>query len=149
MTPYAREGDGAEEQEEEEVYDLFAVVEHVGKRMDGGHYIAYVRGKQAGEGGDAWWKCNDAKCWMVGAETVSSAQGYIWFYERRRQRGRTPEEWGAECVQGEEEGGVGEVGLPTPESEEKGTVEGERTRETEGSASGRKRDGSWEGRLRG
>lgn len=137
MTPYAREGDDGEE----EVYDLFAVVEHVGRRMDGGHYIAYVRGKQGEGEGDVWWKCNDAKCWMVGAETVSSAQGYIWFYERRRQRGMTPEEWGAEVGEEETIGGVvGEVGLPTPESEEKGGM---------GEGEGRKRDASWEGRLRG
>ena len=142
MTAYARDAEG-----EEEVYDLFAVVEHVGRRMDGGHYIAYVRGRDAG-GGDVWWKCNDAKCWMVGDEMVSAAQGYIWFYERRGQRGQTPEEWGEE--EGEEVVGKdveGEVGLPTPESDEKGMGQVGDTKE-EG-YEGRKRDVSWEGRLRG
>ena len=112
MTPYLRG-----ESTEEEIYDLFAVVEHVGRRMDGGHYIAYVRAKDP-VGKDVWWKCNDAKCWIVSGDTVSTAQGYIWFYERRTQRGITPEDWGdviGDDTQLEKE----RLGLVTPESDEK------------------------------
>jgi Ubiquitin carboxyl-terminal hydrolase len=93
MTMHLRENDSMNEDNAEEVYDLFGVVEHIGKKMDGGHYIAYVRAKNA-VGEDCWWKCNDAKCWMVGHELVAAAQGYIWFYERRSQRGTVPAEWG-------------------------------------------------------
>ena len=60
----------------QEVYDLFAIVEHIGKRMDGGHYVAYVRAKSS-SGTDCWWKCDGEKCWMVCEELVSAAEGYI------------------------------------------------------------------------
>ena len=125
------------------MYDLFAVVEHVGRRMDGGHYIAYVRGKDS-EGGDVWWKCNDGKCWMVNPEMVSAAQGYLWFYERQTQRGRTPEEWGVDGTAEVGEDGR-EAGLPTPESEEKGILQDHKDEDK----NAMKRDGSWEGRING
>ena len=129
---------------EEEVYDLFGVVEHIGRKMDGGHYIAYVRGKDS-TAKDIWWKCNDAKCWMVSPEMVSSVQGYIWFYERRAERGVVPVEWGppfaskevghqnCEMLEDVSLQTVKDVGLPTPESDERGV-----------DATGR----SWTGRLR-
>jgi hypothetical protein len=99
----------------DEVYDLFGVVEHIGRRMDGGHYIAYIRARNR-DGEDTWWKCNDAKCWIVSAEVVRGAQGYIWFYERRSERGVIPESWPDVLGEG---GKVGETGLATPESEER------------------------------
>lgn len=144
---------------ENEVYDLFGVVEHAGRRMDGGHYIAYVRGKDA-LGEDAWWKCNDAKCSMVTPEAVSSAQGYLWFYERQTQRGVVPEDWGDVIQEVVMEKGCsrGEVGgLATPESgptEMSGGIRNDnkrnRDQDDDGSSEdGRKRSGSWEGRLRG
>ena len=49
---------------------------------------------------------------MAATEMVSAAQGYIWFYERRSQRGWVPEMW-PELVE------AGETGLATPESEER------------------------------
>ena len=139
---------------EEELYDLFAVVEHVGRRMDGGHYIAYIRGKD-GVGKDCWWKCNDAKCWMVSSETVSAAQGYIWFYERRTKRGVIPEDWGGILpVEMERDlvpvvgiSVVDGVGLATPESDERPMSSGATAVWEDGD--GKKTDGSWEGRLRG
>jgi hypothetical protein len=146
------------ESTENEVYDLIAVVEHVGRRMDGGHYIAHVRGKDA-LGRDVWWKCNDAKCSMVTPEIVSSAQGYIWFYERQTQRGVIPEDWG-DIIQEtdlEKAGTQGDVGgLATPESVTKEMSEGlrndtKRMRDQDDDADGedrRKRDGSWGAGLR-
>jgi hypothetical protein len=96
---------------EEEMYDLFGVVEHIGKKMDGGHYIAYIRGKNS-LGEDSWWKCNDASCWIVSPEAVASSQGYIWFYERRSERGRVPREWGDRAPeQPDEEQSEGVEGL--------------------------------------
>jgi len=150
MTSYLRNETG-----QEEIYDLFGVVEHVGRRMDGGHYIAYIRGKDDLKR-DCWWKCNDMKCWMVSHEIVSGAQGYIWFYERRTQRGVIPEDWGDVVP-------VDVLGLATPESDpvsiktkiwedEKKKEEVSEDRETVSDGDGdggRKRDTSWEGRLRG
>jgi Ubiquitin carboxyl-terminal hydrolase len=121
---------------QEELYDLFGVVEHVGRQMDGGHYVAYIRGKDS-HGADCWWKCNDGKCWIVTDEMVSSAQAYIWFYERRAERGQVPEDWGGVVDEGP---AASRVVFATPESEERPVGMEEM---------GRKRDGSWEGRLRG
>jgi hypothetical protein len=145
MTSYLRS-----ESEENEEYDLFGVVEHVGRRMDGGHYIAYVRGRDS-MGKDTWWKCNDGKCWIVGGEVVSSAQGYIWFYERQSQRGVVPGDWpapipvdvmdvGAKMVGVVENDG----GLATPESDP--VVERRRTQSESGA---RREESAWGGRLRG
>lgn len=132
----------------EEMYDLFAVVEHVGRRMDGGHYIAYVRGRDA-LGGDCWWKCNDAKCWMVSCEAVSSTQGYIWFYERRSQRGEVPSEWGAEIPLPVIESLNEDVGLATPESEKVHGEEVVESNEDRENWEAREGDVKWQGRLRG
>ena len=146
MTPYLREQTRATN---EEMYDLFAVVEHVGRRMDGGHYIAYVRGKDV-LGRDIWWKCNDAKCWMVNKDIVSSSQGYIWFYERRSQRGQVPAYWGEEIPFPVNELKDEGVGLATPESEEK--VDGDENQSQghgETWEEGRAEEVNWQGRLRG
>jgi hypothetical protein len=148
MTPYLRT---PSDSDTEETYDLFGVVEHIGRRMDGGHYIAYVRGRDK-QGGDVWWKCNDAKCWIVGTEVVASAQGYIWFYERRVERGRVPTDWPEPVPQQERasndatpaekmEVAKGDGGLATPESDERNG--GERRAQSEGVLRTK-----WEGRLR-
>jgi hypothetical protein len=131
---------------DEELYDLFAVVEHVGRRMDGGHYIAYIRGKD-NLGKDIWWKCNDAKCWMVNPDLVSSAQGYIWFYERRSQRGNVPEEW-ADIIPDPVDEGIER--LATPESGQR--VNGQTVMHNEDTnlkQEEKEKDVPWEGRLRG
>lgn len=107
----------------DELYDLFGVVEHIGRRMDGGHYIAYIRGKNA-DGEDCWWKCNDAKCWMVPQEIVSGAQGYIWFYERRSERGSIPPEWPDRMEMKSLENG-----LVTPESDRPNGIDGNKANE--------------------
>jgi hypothetical protein len=128
---------------DEELYDLFAVVEHVGRRMDGGHYIAYIRGKD-NLGKDIWWKCNDAKCWMVNPDLVSSAQGYIWFYERRSERGNVPEEW-ADVIPDPMDGEIER--LATPESDQR--VNGPHDEDTSLKQEEKEKDVPWEGRLRG
>ena len=149
MTSYLRTPSSGEE---EEIYDLFGVVEHVGRRMDGGHYIAYVRAKDS-FGKDIWWKCNDAKCWMVTSDMVSAVQGYIWFYERRTKRGTAPEEWGD--VLNEQ----ADMGLATPESVDRpveGSTEDRAVVQSEESdiktsipeKEGGSESNSWQGRLR-
>jgi ubiquitin carboxyl-terminal hydrolase 16/45 len=134
-----------------ESYDLFAVVEHVGRRMDGGHYIAYIRAQDT-LGKDQWWKCNDAKCWIVSDDVVSSAQGYIWFYERQTQRGVVPTDWGdvVSYEKGIRDGIRDDGGLATPESVERPSVETRRMQSDIGAARTRMADDvPWAGRLRG
>jgi ubiquitin C-terminal hydrolase len=133
MTPYLRA-----ENPDPELYDLFGVVEHVGRRMDGGHYLAYVRGKNE-NGMDAWWKCNDGKCWMVNPDSLSAVQGYIWFYERRTQRGNVPEDWDVQIDQG----------LATPESYERDVRDIVIQRDTQmEQLEENELEESWQGRLR-
>ena len=55
---------------------LFAVVVHAGKNSHSGHYIAYVRNIQKNE----WWKMDDARVTLVGADEVMQAEAYMLFY---------------------------------------------------------------------
>lgn len=64
-------------EEEEGLYELFGVVNHVG-RADGGHYTAYVRS------GRAWYFCNDDQVSRVPIATVLKSQAYILFYSKKR-----------------------------------------------------------------
>ena len=82
---------------------------------------------------------------------VSSAQGYIWFYERRSQRGQVPADWGEAIPLPVTESKDLEGGLATPESEEKVNADtnlddklDQKTWE-EGHAG----EVNWQGRLRG
>ncbi|TMW57123.1 hypothetical protein Poli38472_003048 [Pythium oligandrum] len=60
------------------VYDLYAVVNHVGA-LGGGHYFAYVLSEDDGK-----WKCfNDHQCKDIDAKEVVSSTAYILFYRRR------------------------------------------------------------------
>lgn len=60
------------------LYDLYAVVNHVGA-LGGGHYFAYVLSETDGK-----WKCfNDHQCKDVDENEVVSSTAYILFYRRR------------------------------------------------------------------
>ncbi|TYZ59898.1 hypothetical protein PybrP1_009211 [[Pythium] brassicae (nom. inval.)] len=60
------------------LYDLYAVVNHVGA-LGGGHYFAYVLSQQDGK-----WKCfNDHQCKDIDEKEVVSSTAYILFYRRR------------------------------------------------------------------
>lgn len=60
------------------LYDLYAVVNHVGA-LGGGHYFAYVLSEADGK-----WKCfNDHQCKDVDENEVVSSTAYILFYRRR------------------------------------------------------------------
>lgn len=50
-------------------YDLVAVLTHVGRAADSGHYIGWV--KQGGE----WWKFDDDKVSMIKEEDISKLEG--------------------------------------------------------------------------
>jgi len=58
------------------IYDLFAVVEHVGS-MDAGHYIAFVR--RSGE----WFRCDDSFVSAVPESELKATHAYLLFYARR------------------------------------------------------------------
>jgi ubiquitin carboxyl-terminal hydrolase 22/27/51 len=60
------------------LYDLFAVVTHVGQSLNNGHYIAYVR-----RGDDGFFRCDDAAVSAVTDDDVAAEQGYLLFYIRR------------------------------------------------------------------
>lgn len=60
------------------LYDLYAVVNHVGA-LGGGHYFAYVLSDHDGR-----WKCfNDHQCKDIDEKEVVSSMAYILFYRRR------------------------------------------------------------------
>ncbi|EEY56572.1 ubiquitin-specific protease, putative [Phytophthora infestans T30-4] len=60
------------------LYDLYAVVNHVGA-LGGGHYFAYVLSDHDGK-----WKCfNDHQCKDIDEKEVVSSMAYILFYRRR------------------------------------------------------------------
>lgn len=60
------------------LYDLYAVVNHVGA-LATGHYFAYIRSEIDGR-----WKCfNDHQCKEIDAKEVVSSSAYILFYIRR------------------------------------------------------------------
>lgn len=63
---------------EHAIYDLFAVVNHVGK-IDSGHYTALVRRE------GAWFRCDDEKVNMVKdvQKVVRSEEAYLIFYVQR------------------------------------------------------------------
>ncbi|KAJ3039022.1 Ubiquitin carboxyl-terminal hydrolase 14 [Rhizophlyctis rosea] len=51
-------------------YDLIAVLTHVGRAADSGHYIGWVKGK-----GEDWWKFDDDKVSQVKEEDITKLEG--------------------------------------------------------------------------
>ena len=60
-------------------YDLVAVLTHVGRAADSGHYIAWTRreNNESKEGDEAggWWKFDDDKVSPVGADEIAKLEG--------------------------------------------------------------------------
>ncbi|KAJ3089887.1 Ubiquitin carboxyl-terminal hydrolase 14 [Quaeritorhiza haematococci] len=54
------------------LYDLVAVLTHVGRAADSGHYIAWVKNP---ESEDEWWKYDDDKVSPVKTEEISKLEG--------------------------------------------------------------------------
>ena len=61
------------------MYDLYAVVHHVGT-MNGGHYVSTCRVE--GDG-DNWYQFNDRNVTPISEDQIVSPTGYILFYKRR------------------------------------------------------------------
>jgi len=79
MTPYLSHSilNGGAAPGNEEVFDLFAVVNHHGK-MENGHYTAFI--KHSGE----WVKADDPTLTKASLRSVLMSQGYMLFYVRRK-----------------------------------------------------------------
>jgi len=58
-------------------YSLYAVVNHIGGGMGGGHYTASVRRH------DKWYSCNDSFITPIAEEDVVTSNGYLLFYARQ------------------------------------------------------------------
>jgi len=74
-------------------YELVGVVEHVGDKMESGHYVAYVKRpkgsyyRASGSGGivqkkAAWYKCDDASVTRAGNLETFGGKGYIFLLKR-------------------------------------------------------------------
>jgi len=63
------------------VYELYAVVSHLGDTLQQGHYVAYVLTQKRGSLG---WLCyNDAVVSEVSAQEIGKVQAYLLFYRLR------------------------------------------------------------------
>ncbi|XP_047490078.1 ubiquitin carboxyl-terminal hydrolase 31-like [Penaeus chinensis] len=68
---------------EENVYDLYAVCNHHGKDMQGGHYTAVCKNSAD----DKWYNFDDSKVEVTADENVVTPDAYILFYQRRSESG--------------------------------------------------------------
>ena len=73
--------------DEKNIYDLFAVANHVGG-LHGGHYFAY--GKNFIDGG--WYEFNDSNVSSIEEKKVVSDNAYVLFYNKRREENINEEE---------------------------------------------------------
>jgi hypothetical protein len=64
--------------DEDHVYDLFAVSEHIGG-MGGGHYTAVCKNYRDGK----WYDCNDSSVSEAQASDAVTPKAYVLFYKRR------------------------------------------------------------------
>jgi ubiquitin C-terminal hydrolase len=59
-------------------YRLSSVIEHIGRGIDTGHYMAYCYDEDT----DTWLLYDDARVQPVAAAQVERAQAYLLVYER-------------------------------------------------------------------
>ena len=64
---------------ENNIYDLFAVANHVGG-LHGGHYYAYCKNWIDNE----WYEFNDSHVTKVDLKNIVSESAYVLFYKKRR-----------------------------------------------------------------
>uniref|UniRef100_A0A6A7G1W9 ubiquitinyl hydrolase 1 n=1 Tax=Hirondellea gigas TaxID=1518452 RepID=A0A6A7G1W9_9CRUS len=65
--------------DDKHVYDLYAVCNHHGKDMQGGHYTALCHNPSAGE----WYQFDDSRVQAVKEDQVVTQDAYLLFYQRR------------------------------------------------------------------
>jgi len=61
------------------LYDCHGIVQHMGRGVREGHYIAYARN----DTGDEWYCYNDARLSVMTTPEVAAVQGYLYVYQRR------------------------------------------------------------------
>ncbi|KAG1704425.1 Ubiquitin carboxyl-terminal hydrolase 22 [Nymphon striatum] len=59
------------------IYSLFAVVNHIGT-IESGHYTAYIRQHR-----DQWFKCDDHLITQASVQDVLDSEGYLLFYHKQ------------------------------------------------------------------
>lgn len=64
------------------MYDLYAVLVHLGHSLHSGHYVCYVK---AGNG--TWYLCDDHRVAQISQRQVEGQQAYILFYVKRHPKG--------------------------------------------------------------
>ena len=74
--------------EEDCIYDLQAVCNHVGGDLHSGHYVASCWNSADGH----WYSYNDRKVRMMAEDEVVTAGAYLLFYVRRKFSSRVPKE---------------------------------------------------------
>lgn len=72
-------------------YELVAVLTHVGRSADSGHYIGWAKHGKDERGEDQWWKFDDDKVSQVSADDITKLQGggdwhsaYICIYKAKK-----------------------------------------------------------------
>lgn len=61
------------------LYDLCAVIQHIGASLSSGHYIAHVRHRASG----AWFTIDDASVRSIAPGEVAKKEAYVLFYSRQ------------------------------------------------------------------
>mmetsp|Transcript_14613 Transcript_14613/g.22165 ORF Transcript_14613/g.22165 Transcript_14613/m.22165 type:complete len:1026 (+) Transcript_14613:97-3174(+) len=76
-----KKSDSGGDKRKNQVYDLYAVVNHLGNSL-GGHYITYV-GKKLKSGERKWYCFDDSNVVEMKEDQVKSRTAYMLFYEKR------------------------------------------------------------------
>ncbi|RZF47816.1 hypothetical protein LSTR_LSTR013141, partial [Laodelphax striatellus] len=63
---------------EDNRYSLFAVVNHQGDNVGGGHYTAFIRQQY-----DEWFLCDDSKVTRANITDILNSEGYLLFYHKQ------------------------------------------------------------------
>ncbi|KAF2367775.1 Peptidase C19 ubiquitin carboxyl-terminal hydrolase [Trinorchestia longiramus] len=66
--------------EDKHVYDLYAVCNHHGKDLQGGHYTAVCHNPSSGE----WYEFDDSRVKQIPEDKVVTQDAYLLFYQRRQ-----------------------------------------------------------------
>lgn len=61
------------------LYDLYAVINHVGSGMGSGHYTAIIKNEQ----NNNWYHYDDSTCKDITESKVRTKHAYILFYKRK------------------------------------------------------------------
>lgn len=79
MTPFMTKGEEGEmpPMPIDNTYILFAVINHLGESLEGGHYLSYIRYDDT-----VWFRCNDLIISEADIEQVLASEGYLLFYHK-------------------------------------------------------------------